>query len=328
MKNPEKKVVFRILCPEPENYSNRGIATAARLAQLETVTLSREEFEARAPCYDAFMVRLRTRVTGEIIAACPRLKAIITPTTGLDHIDLQAAQNCSIEVFSLKGEIKFMSTITSTAEHAWTLLLCLVRKIVPAQQSVSLNHWDQQPFRSFELAGKTLGVLGLGRLGTMVARYGLSFGMRVLAYDPHLRSCAHGVRLTSSLDEMLRNSNALTVHVPLNEKTVALIGERELRLLPPGAYVVNTSRGLIVKEPALLAALESGHLAGAAVDVLSDETSVPSGNHPMVAYAKTHNNLLITPHIGGASQDAIEKTDLFVINKFEQWLRRDNSLKQ
>ena len=317
----ERNRVIRILCPEPENYSQRGLAKAAEFRRLDAATLSQAEFEVRAPHYDAFMVRLRARVSGELIGACPRLRAIITPTTGLDHIDLETAHARRIAIFCLRGETEFLRTVTSTAEHTWALLLCLVRHLISARKTVEQDEWHQHRFRSCELSGKTLGVLGLGRVGTMVARYGLAFGMRVIAYDPYIETWPDGVTLVATLEEMLRGSKLLTVHVPLQRETVDLIGAREIGLLPSRAYLVNTSRGQIVNESALLAALESGHLAGAAVDVLTDEMNVPGGNHQMVAYLKTHDNLLITPHIGGASEEAIEKADLFVLGKFDQWLR-------
>jgi len=297
-----------------------GIKTASCIAHLDASPLSQVEFAGRAPSYDAFMVRLQTRITGDLIASCPSLQAIITPTTGLDHIDLAAAEDRNIKIFCLRGETEFLNTITSTAEHTWALVLCLVRRIVPAHQDVCANQWQQYQFRSFELSGKTLGIVGLGRLGTMVARYGLAFGMRVLFYDPYQTAYPAGAKPVLELDALLAASNVVTVHVPLNPGTTGLIGRRELELLPPNAYLVNTSRGRIVDEEALLAALESGKVAGAAVDVLTDEYSVGSGNHPMVRYARLHDNLIITPHIGGAAEDAIERTDMFVLKRFEQWL--------
>lgn len=314
------KSTVRLLCAEPQNYSLRGLAIAAGLAQLDAQKLSQEEFENRAPSYDALLVRLQLRVTGRLMAACPRLRAIISPTTGLDHIDLESARNRDIQVFSLRGETDFLVNITSTAEHTWALLLCLMRCIVPAQNSVKQNQWQQHHLRSRELSGKTLGIVGLGRIGSMVARYGLGFGMQVLGYDPHKASFPEGVKRIDTLDQLFPGSNVVTVHVPLNDRTIGLIGEREISLLQKGSYLINTSRGLIVDEQAILLGLEQGRLAGAAVDVLTEEATVASGNHPMVAYAKEHDNLLITPHIGGAAEDAIEKTDVFVMRRFKQWL--------
>src|SRR5262245_20334539 len=125
---------LRILCPEPQNYSARGLAAAAELGQLDAAILSQSEFEARAFLYDAFMVRLQARISTGVISACPRLRAIITPSTGLDHVDLDAAHERDIKIFSLRGETEFLATITSTAEHTWALLLCLVRRITPAHK--------------------------------------------------------------------------------------------------------------------------------------------------------------------------------------------------
>jgi D-3-phosphoglycerate dehydrogenase len=311
---------FRILCPEPQNYSRRGLEAAGRLARVDAAPLSQAEFAARAPFYDALMVRLQTRITGDVIVSCPNLRAIITPTTGLDHIDLDAARDRHVQVFCLKGETEFLSTITSTAEHTWALLLCLVRRVIPAHAAVSEDRWQPDQFRSVELSGRTLGVVGLGRLGTMVARYGTAFGMRVLGYDPYQNVCPSGVERARGLDELLAMSHVVTLHVPLNEQTAGLIGAPELELMPDQAYLINTSRGPIVNEQALLSALERGRLAGAAVDVLTAEHSVSNGNHPMVNYARRNRNLIITPHVGGAAEDAIERTDVFVMKRFEQWL--------
>lgn len=313
---------LRILCAEPQNYSERGLAAVAQLAQLDSETLSQAEFAARAPEYDGLMVRLKLRVTGEVIEACPRLRVIMSPTTGLDHIALDAARAREIEVLSLAGEGEHLHTVSSTAEHTWALLLSLVRRIPWAFQAVRRNEWSQDRFRGHELSGKTLGIVGYGRLGKMVGQYGLAFQMRVLAYDPCGEVTAEGVRRVRTLEELLSASDVLSVHVPLQKSTVGLIGSTEIGLLPKGAVVINTSRGLIVEEDALLSALKGGRLAGAAVDVLTDEPRVPEGAHPMVAYARDHDNLLISPHIGGASEEAIESTDLFVVGKFERWLDR------
>ena len=311
---------FRILCAEPQNYSERGLAQVARLAQLDSEVLSQAEFALRAPEYDGLMVRLKLRVTDEIIGTSPRLRVIMSPTTGLDHIALEAACARKIEVLSLAGETEHLRTVSSTAEHTWALLLSLVRRIPWAFQAVRRNEWNQDRFRGHELSGKTLGIIGYGRLGKMVGQYGLGFQMRVLAYDPYIEITAEGVGRVETLDALLGASDVLSVHVPLQKSTIGLIGPREIGLLPRGAVLINTSRGMIVDEGALLAALKSGHLAGAAVDVLTDEPGIPEGRHPMVAYARDHDNLLITPHIGGASAEAIESTDLFVIGKFERWL--------
>jgi D-3-phosphoglycerate dehydrogenase len=296
----------------------------ARLTELDAHPLLQEAFARSSPKYDVLMVRLQTRVTGEIIKECPRLKVIISPTTGLDHIDLEAANEHGIQLFSLKGEAEFLCTVTSSAEHTFALLLSLIRRIPSAFAAVKRCEWNQDQFRGHELPGKALGILGYGRVGALVARYGDAFSMHVLAYDPYVDKYADYVTRVATLDELLQASDVLSVHVPLEKTTVGLIGVREIGLLPSGAFLINTSRGEIVDEVALLAALAGGHIAGAAVDVVTDEHRIRIVGHPLIEYSREHDNLIITPHIGGAAWEAIEKTDMFVIGKFQKWMEGQN----
>jgi len=203
-------------------------------------------------------------------------------------------------------------------------LLSLIRRIPFAFDAVKRFEWDQDHFRGHELLGKTLGILGYGRAGALVARYGDAFGMHVVAYDPYVDKYADYVRRVTTLEELLQTSEVLSVHVPLEKATVGLIGVREIGLLPKSAFLINTSRGEIVDENALLGALERGHIAGAAVDVVTNEHKIRIVGHPLIEYAKEHGNLIITPHIGGAAWEAIEKTDMFVIGKFRKWLEGQN----
>jgi D-3-phosphoglycerate dehydrogenase len=315
---------LRVLCPEPQNYSKAGLETMASLTELDAHPLLQEAFEQRSPNYDVLMVRLQTMVTGDIIKECPCLKVIISPTTGLDHIDLEAVNEHEIQLFSLKGEAEFLCTVTSSAEHTFALLLSLIRRIPSAFAAVKRSEWNQDQFRGHELLGKTLGIVGYGRVGALMARYGNAFGMHVLAYDPYVDKYADYVTRVVTLDELLQTSEVLSVHVPLEKATIALIGLREIGLLPSGAFLINTSRGEIVDEVALLAALQGGRIAGAAVDVLTDEHRIRIVGHPLIEYAKEHDNLIITPHIGGAAWEAIEKTDMFVIGKFRKWMEGQN----
>ena len=162
----------------------------------------------------------------------------------------------------------------------------------------------------------------------MVARYGRAFGMRILYYDPHVQLLPRYIHPCDSLDALLKESQVLSLHVPLNETTEVMIGDPELRLLPGGAFLINTSRGAVLDESALVDSLEHEHLAGAALDVLTDEHLIATREHTLIEYARIHPNLIITPHIGGASWEAIEKTDMFVLQKFEKWLRAKASVSE
>ncbi len=307
---------LRILVAERSSFSEKGLQALEALAPTTALDLSQSEL-AKAICdYQVLFVRLGLRVDGEVIQAAPNLRAIATPTTGLDHIDLETTAQRNITVLSLKGERAFLETVFSTAEHTFALLLALVRRIPQAVQAVEHYEWRRDLFRGKELNGKILGILGYGRLGSMVARYGYAFGMHILAYDPYAAHFADFVQPCQSLAELLSQADILSLHVDLRPETTALIDQRAIDQMKKGAILVNTSRGAVVDEQALLKALESGRLAGAALDVLANEAAIRPGTpHPLIEYARTHNNLIITPHIGGASQEAIEKADLFLIEK-------------
>jgi D-3-phosphoglycerate dehydrogenase len=259
---------------------------------------------------------LAHKIDREVIDAGSHLKTIVTATTGLDHIDVDYASSRGIIVLSLQGESEFLQNINATAEHTWALLLALVRRIPQAFLSVRAGEWDRDRSWGNELKGKFLGIIGLGRIGRMVARYGIAFGTAVAAFDPHAKDWMDGVNRQSNLSDLLRSSDIISLHVPLNDETVGMIGAGELALLHPGAVLVNTSRGEVVDEASLVQALQKRALAGAALDVICSELDQAKWrSSPLMAYASTHENLLITPHIGGATHESLSKTEVFMARK-------------
>jgi len=311
---------YRILNLEPDNYSTDALAILQSLGSVDRGPLTRRELLARIDDYEIVIVRLAHKIDREILDHARRLKVIVTATTGLDHIDLAYAEAKNIEVLSLRGETDFLRSIPATAEHTWALLLALVRRIPAAFQSVLAGEWQRDRFKGHDLAGKTLGILGLGRIGEMIARYGQAFGMRVLAYDPYRKDWLPGVERAANQSELLRQSQVLCVHVPLNEETENLLGAAELAQLPPGSILVNTARGQVLDESALLDALASRRLAGAALDVLWNERDAGSNLSALVQYARTHDNLLITPHIGGATYESMAATEIFMAHRLRAYL--------
>ncbi|MFV1980302.1 MAG: NAD(P)-dependent oxidoreductase [Rhodothermia bacterium] len=309
---------LKALCPEPNNYSDAGLAAIRSFADLEAESLNYRELLARVENCDLLFVRLKTFVDDEILKRAGRLKAIVSPTTGLNHIRLDVTEARGIKVFHLRGEVDFLRTVTSTAEHTWALLLALIRDIPAATTDVLNGFWQQDVRRGRELQGKRLGILGFGRLGRIVARYGHTFGMKIGTFDIHTVDTPEYVEVCRSMAELFSTSDILSVHVPLNAETKNLIGRDELFEMPEGAVLVNTSRGEIIDEPSLIDALDSGRVRGAALDVVANEKSYEANR--LITYARTHSNLLITPHIGGATFEAIEKTDLFVIRNLISWL--------
>ena len=308
-----------ILCPEPQNYSHKGLATLQQFSKVDAEPLTVDGLNERLPNYDVVMVRLQHRLPKTTLERCTNLKAIITPTTGRDHIDLLTAQTMGIEVFSLFGFTDFLDGVYSSAEHSFALLLSLIRQVPQSFHAVLQNQWEQVPFRGRELHGLHIGIIGYGRIGKKVAHYAQAFGMQVHLYDPYLTTHPNSMIHHAHLTDMLPHCDVLSVHVPLNPNTHHMIGERELNLLPRGSYLINTARGAVLDEDALLYALTSNHLQGAALDVLTGEDQISHAGHPLIDYARTHTNLIITSHIGGAAEEAIEKTDLFVISHFRDW---------
>jgi len=264
---------WRILNAEPENYSPQAVEIISQVGELRLEQQDREGLLAAVSGMDALIVRLAFQIDEQVFAAAPHLRAVVSATTGLDHIDLAAAERHGVKVLSLRGEEEFLRSIPATAELTWGLLLSLTRNIPAAFNSVLQGNWQRDLYKGHDLAGRHLGILGLGRIGQMVARYGLAFKMQVLAYDPILSRRMENVTSVESMDELLSRSEILSIHVPLNTSTTGLIGKRELDLLPARALLINTSRGDIVDETALVSALESGRIAGAALDVLSNERS-------------------------------------------------------
>ena len=310
----------RILNLEPQDYSPVARAVLDRLGDVSDGPLTRSELMDRVGECNVLIVRLAHRIDREILDRAGQLRVVVSSTTGLDHIDADYAASKGIAILSLRGEVEFLRGIPATAEHTWALLLALVRNLPAAVQSVRAGEWDRDRFKGHELAGQQLGILGLGRIGEMVARYGLAFGMRVSAYDPFRQGWMERVDRASSQADLFSRSDVLSIHVPLNEQTVRLVGEAELVRLPAGALLVNTARGQVIDESALLQALESGRLAGAALDVLADETMGQLKSSLLLAYARSHTNLIITPHLGGATVESMAATEVFMANKLKEFL--------
>jgi D-3-phosphoglycerate dehydrogenase len=216
-------------------------------------------------------------------------------------------------VLSLRGRTQLLGHVRATAEHTIALMLALLRHLPEAAAHARSGRWRRDDFRGRELHGAAVGIVGLGRLGRIVSRTLLAFEARVFGYDPSVPEGAEpeGVTLVS-LPELLRRAEIVSLHASLTADSEGLLGAKEIESMHDGAFLVNTARGELVDEAALLAALESGRLAGAALDVLADENPAGMPDRPLVRYAATHSNLIITPHIGGCTHESMEKTEVFM----------------
>ena len=277
------------------------LLTDPRFEVFEKTGLKGEELAQAIKGMDAVVVRSSTRITRAAMAHADRLKVIGRAGVGVDNIDVEAATERGVAVLNAPA-----GNTISAAELAFALLLALVRSVPRADQSMKEGAWDRKSFNGTELYGKTLSLIGAGRIGGEVARRARVFGMRVIAYDPFLaadRAAALEIELTT-LTDALRRGDVISVHVPLTEATAGLIGEPELALLKPGAYLINAARGGVVDEAALYDALVGKRLAGAALDVYEQEP-LPADN-PL----RKLPNIVLTPHLGAATAEAQQNVAL------------------
>ena len=242
---------------------------------------------------DGVIVRSGTTLTARELEQPGKLRVIVRAGVGVDNIDVATATRRGILVMNTPG-----GNTVSTAEQTIALLFALARHTAAAAASLRAGKWERSRFTGTQLAGKTIGIVGLGRIGREVARRCAGLDMKVIGYDPFITAAASGYEVVDRLDALLPQCDFLTVHTPLSEETRGLIGAEQLAKLPAGARVINCARGGIIDESALLAALESGHIAGAALDVF--ETEPPPPDHPLLA----HPAVVATPHLGASTVEA------------------------
>ncbi|MEM0232946.1 MAG: hydroxyacid dehydrogenase [Candidatus Nezhaarchaeales archaeon] len=283
------------------------------------LSLSRDELIKAVKEYDAIIVRGRTKLTRDIIMESQSLKVIGRAGVGLDNIDLKAALERNIKVVSSP-----QASTVAVAEATMALILSLARMIPEAVTSLKGGSWLKSKFTGFELRGKTLGIIGFGRIGKAVAKRALAFEMKVIAYDIRdVREEARsmGVHVVPTLEELLRESDVVTLHVPLNESTWHMIGERELSLMKKGTIIVNTSRGAIIDTKALLKALKEGKLAGAALDVFENEPPKTEEEWELIRLP----NVIATPHIASQTWESQMAASLMIAEEVYKALREVSS---
>jgi len=313
---------INILNAEYSRFSDTANVALSKLGNVTNINASREYLLQNVSKYDVMFIALQNTIDRLILDEAKRMKCIVTPTTGINHIDNKYAIELGIDIISLKGEVAFLQEISATAELTWGLLLSLLRDIPNSTQDViKKGNWQRNNFYGNELKNKTLGVIGYGRLGKMVARYGKAFNMPVIAYDRNKISKDKFVKFMS-LEDLVSKSDVITVHLSLNDETKNIINENIFNQMKDGAILINTARGEIIDEEAFLFALNSKRIS-AAIDVLADEISLDNNwlkKNKLVQYAKKNDNLIITPHIGGVTYESVEQANLFMIKKLEKYL--------
>ncbi|MFA5838564.1 MAG: NAD(P)-dependent oxidoreductase [Candidatus Paceibacterota bacterium] len=317
------------LIAESHNYSDKALKVYKSLGRVLLVKKDNKVSKKKQILNDIniLVIRNLTQVDKKLINLMPKLKVLASPTTGLNHIDVNYLNKKNIKLISLRGQTKFLETIPSTAEHTMALLLSLVRHIPWSFDEVKKGNWPRDEFIGNQLKNKTIGILGYGRLGKIVAKYCKAFDMNIISCDPNVSKeviLKNGVKKVG-FDELFKKSDIVSIHVLLTENTKNLIKEKHFRMMKRDSIFINTSRGEIIEKNALYNALKEKFIKAAAVDVMWDERK--NGNHlkrdPLWKYAKTYKNLLISSHLGGVSYEAMEETENFIADLVKKHIKNN-----
>ena len=285
--------------------SQRGVDELARDGGLDVLVqtkLSPAKLIEIIPEFAALIVRSETKVTSEILNAAKQLRVVGRAGVGVDNVDVETATRRGVLVLNAPG-----GNTVSTAEHAFSLLLCVARKIPQADASVRGKKWSRKDFEGVELYNKTLGVIGMGRIGSELSRRAIAFGMRVIAYDPYLsaaRARSLQVELVEELDDLLANADFISLHTPLTNETRHLLDTARISKTKPGVRIINCARGGLIDEASLASALQDRHIAAAALDVFEIEPL------PEDSPLRAAPNLILTPHLGASTAEAQESVGI------------------
>jgi D-3-phosphoglycerate dehydrogenase / 2-oxoglutarate reductase len=287
-----------------EKLSDAGIERLRENVGVDVKTdLDPDDMRHIIGSYDALIVRSATQVDSGLLERAENLKVVGRAGIGLDNVDVEAATRLGILVVNAP-----QSNVISAAEHTMALLLAQARNVPQAHSALIRGAWERERWQGVELYGKTLGIIGLGRVGTLVAQRASAFGMRVVAYDPYVapnRAAQMGVEMVSTVGGVCAIADFLTIHLPKTSETVGIIGARELEGVRSGVRIVNTARGGLIDEDALYRALSDGRVAGAAIDVFEDE---PVTEHPLFSLS----NVVVTPHLGASTAEAQDKAGIAI----------------
>lgn len=257
------------------------------------------------------------RVDANLLDHAPKLEFIASASTGSDHLDLAELERRDIRAYYLKGT-PVIDEVHASAEFSFTLMLNVIKRAVPAFEAARFGVWRDadDAFRGIEAHGKTIGLVGLGRIGKKMATFAKGFGMNVIGCDPYVSMDLPWVKQVD-FDTLLEQAEIVCAHVHLNDETRGMFNQQSFAKMPHGSYFINTSRGGVVVEPDLIEALQSGRLAAAGVDVISGEFEEGKYHHPLIKYARSHDNLIVSPHIAGNTVDSTRKTAIAVIEQMD-----------
>jgi D-3-phosphoglycerate dehydrogenase len=290
-------MTYHILVPDNVHPSAVDVLKGAgdQITYTADGQISREALLAAVPNADALVIRSAHKIDAEVLNAAPKLKIIARAGVGVDNVDIPRATELGVVVVNTPD-----GNTISTAEHTFGLMLALARHIPQAHESMNAGKWDRKSFGGVELRGKTLGVVGFGRIGRAVAKRGLAFDMQVIAFDPYIPADVAqdlGVTLVS-LDDLFRQSDFISLHAQLTPETREMINAESLAMMKPGVRIIDAARGALINEADLAEALQSGHVAGAALDVYAEEP--PKPDNPLLHLP----NVVHTPHLAASTEDA------------------------
>jgi len=302
---------MKILITEPEYFSEKVLSQLKEIGEVVAKRLNYNDLLEEVKDADVLLVRIETIVDKKILDNAKKLKLIASVTTGTDHINVEEAKKHGVKVFN-----PFGYATNATSEYTMSLILNLVRKVPWAFENFKDDKWERYKFLGSELNGKTLGIIGFGRIGSKVRKYAKAFGMNVVFLDPYVnKEILKEVEAeqVTSLDNLLKKSDVITLHTFLSKETENMISKEQFSKMKNNCVIVNASRGKVIDESALVNALESGEIAGAALDVFEQEP-LPS-SHKLMKYAKNHDNLLLTPHVAGSTKESLENAIKSVVDK-------------
>ncbi len=298
-----------------DKISREAVEELKKAADVVTdFDISHEKLSEEIKKYDIVIVRSRTKITKDILEVAPKLRAVIRAGVGLDNIDIEYAKEKGVKVINTPE-----APTESVAELAVGLMLSLARNIPKADHSVKEGEWKKKSLKGVELKGKTLGVIGLGRIGKRVAELASSFGMKIIAHDrnPHAYFLEKINGKNTSLIDLLKEADFLTIHLPLTSQTKDMISEKELKSIKSSAYIINTARGGIINENALYEALKNGEIAGAALDVFWDKKPFES------KIMEVRDKIIFTPHLGSTTREAQEKVGKLLVEKIMKLIEHE-----
>jgi D-3-phosphoglycerate dehydrogenase len=312
---------YRTLCMSDEVVES-ALDPLRELGEVDVKAPDRQFLLDHIHEYDAYLPALKVRIDRELArrGAAGRLRLIYTPSTGLDHLDLDALEEFGVQMECIRTEFELLDRITSTAELAFTLMLSAARKVPAGHNAAMKGVWARDLYRGHQLSGKTLGVLGVGRLGSMMVDFGRGFRMNVIGCDPNPRKRIPDLEYLG-FEEFAARADVITIHIHLTAENERFLNAERIEQMKDGVILVNTSRGKIIDEEALLAALRAGKVGGFGADVIVGEWRDDLDRHPLIAYAREHDNVTIVPHVGGVTWEAQSMTLRFVAEKMAAVMR-------